>query len=60
MKKELAKKNKEDLEKELGEKILSLRDLRFGGAGSNNKNVKKQKIIKKDIARIKTALNSNI
>lgn len=57
MKKELAKKNKEELLKEVNEKRLSLRDLRFGIAGSKNKNVKEQRNIKRDIARTKTALN---
>ncbi|NLE07417.1 MAG: 50S ribosomal protein L29 [Parcubacteria group bacterium] len=56
MAKELAKKNT-DLIKELGEKSLALRNLRFGITGSKTKNVKEQKMIKKDIARIKTALN---
>jgi ribosomal protein L29 len=51
------KKNKEDLIKEFGEKKLALRDIRFGASGSKNKNVKEQKNIKKEIARIKTALN---
>lgn len=57
MKKETLKKNTEELIKEINEKRLSLRDIRFGGAGSKSKNVKEQKTIKKEIARIKTALN---
>ncbi|MEK7669167.1 MAG: 50S ribosomal protein L29 [Patescibacteria group bacterium] len=56
MKNELSKKNTSDLTKELNEKRLSLREIRFGGAGSKSKNVKEQKNIKKEIARIKTAL----
>ncbi len=56
MKKGLLKKNKDDLMKELDEKRLSLRDIRFGIAGSKSKNVKEQKTIKKDIARIMTEL----
>lgn len=56
MKNELNKKSKTDLIKELGEKRLSLRDIRFGTAGSKSKNVKEQKNIKKEIARIKTAI----
>jgi len=51
------KKSESDLMKELSEKRLALRELRFGKAGSKNKNVKEQKTIKKDIARILTALN---
>jgi len=57
MKKELSKKSQADLVKELDEKRLSLRDIRFGTAGSKSKNVKEQKTIKKDIARIKTVLS---
>jgi ribosomal protein L29 len=57
-KKEIKKKNESDLITELNEKSLKLRDLRFGFAGSKNKNVKEQKTVKKDIARIKTALNN--
>lgn len=53
----MAKKKTEDLLKELDEKSLHLRDIRFGVAGSKNKNVKEEKKIKKEIARIKTALN---
>jgi ribosomal protein L29 len=56
-KEELKKKSKVDLEKELGDKRVSLRDLRFGIAGSKSKNVKEQKMIKKEIARINTTLN---
>lgn len=58
MKKELVKKNKAELEKELGEKLVSLHSIRFGVAGSKSKNVKESKGIKKDIARIKTALKN--
>jgi len=60
MKKEVLKKNKNELEKELDEKRLSLRDVRFGIAGSKSKNVKEQKTLKKDIPRIKTALSTMI
>jgi ribosomal protein L29 len=58
MKKELVKKDRIDLMKELNEKRLSLRDVRFGVAGSKSKNVKEQKNLKRDIARIHTALGS--
>lgn len=57
-KKELTKKSEADLEKELSEKRLALRDIRFGLAGSKNKNVKEQKMIRKNIARIMTALKN--
>jgi ribosomal protein L29 len=56
MKKEISKKNNADLMKELDEKRLKLRDIRFGLAGSKSKNVKEQKMIKKEIARILTIL----
>jgi ribosomal protein L29 len=52
-------KKKEDLIKELSEKQISLRDMRFGVAGSKSKNVKEQKKVKREIARIKTVLNSS-
>lgn len=56
MKKELTKKSEADLIKELGEKHVSLREIRFGTAGSKSKNVKEQRAIRKEIARIRTAL----
>jgi ribosomal protein L29 len=58
MKNKLDKKSRVDLMKELNLKRLSLRDIRFGVAGSKNKNVKEQKNTKKDIARIHTALKA--
>lgn len=60
MKKEKEKKNKADLQKELEEKLIALREMRFGVAGSKSKNVKEQKNLKKEIARIKTMLNLKI
>jgi len=48
--------SKIELMKELNEKRLSLHDIRFGIAGSKSKNVKEQKNIKKEIARIHTKL----
>ncbi len=53
---ELAKKDKKDLEKELDQKLVALRDLRFGTAHSKSRNVKERKGIKREIARIKTTL----
>lgn len=55
--KDLIKKDKKDLEKNLDEKRLALRNIRFGIAGSKSKNVKEYSNIKKEIARIKTILN---
>jgi len=59
MKKTETKKNKEDLTKALDEKRIAIHNIRFGMAGSKSKNVKEQKTTRKDIARIKTALNKN-
>lgn len=58
--KDLIKKNKKDLEKELNEKVLALRDIRFGIAGSKSKNVKEYSNIKKDIAKIRTVLKQKV
>ncbi|KKP56470.1 MAG: hypothetical protein UR80_C0030G0006 [Parcubacteria group bacterium GW2011_GWB1_35_5] len=60
MKKEISKKSKAELEKDLNKNIIALMDVRFGVAGSKSKNVKEQKTLKKDIARMKTALNAMI
>lgn len=60
----MAKKNdynsrsKEELTKVVGDKHEELRALRFGGAGSKNKNVKAVKELRKTIARALTALNA--
>lgn len=59
MKEQSNKKEQQELQKELDEKRVSLRDIRFGIAGSKNRNVKNVKLIKKEIARIKTALRGN-
>ena len=57
MNKVSTQKNIKDLKNELEEKRVLLRNIRFGLAGSKSKNVKESKNIKKDIARIKTALS---
>ncbi|MFM2383785.1 MAG: hypothetical protein RIQ72_357 [Candidatus Parcubacteria bacterium] len=56
--KDLNTKSKKDLIKMLNDKRDSLQSFRFGGAGSKVKNVKEGKNIRKDIARIMTALQS--
>jgi len=56
--KEIATKTHSDLAKMLAEKRESLRAFRFGGAGAKTKNVKEGSAIRKDIARILTAMNS--
>lgn len=55
--KELVKKNNAELVKTLSEKRAALRDFRFSVSGSNVRNVKEGKVLKKDIARILTLLN---
>ncbi len=57
--KELKNKNVKELNSLLSEKALALRTFRFAVAGSNVRNVKEGKAVKKDIARIKTLLNQN-
>jgi ribosomal protein L29 len=56
--KDLNTKSKKDLIKMLNDKRDALQSFRFGGAGSKVKNVKEGKNIRKDIARIMTALHS--
>jgi len=54
--KDLTKKSKVELGKELADIAVRLRDLRFGMAGGKSKNVKEQKNLKREIARIKTQM----
>lgn len=58
MVKDIGKKNKEELNKMLADMQVELRNFRFGLAGSKSRDLKQGKNLKKDIARIKTALNS--
>jgi ribosomal protein L29 len=55
--KEISNKTKTDLIKMVAEKKEELRQFRFGGAGAKTKNTKHGNVIKKDIARIMTAMN---
>lgn len=52
------KKTEKELTTQLSEKRLALRDFRFSVAGSNTRNVKEGKALKKDIARILTVLSA--
>ncbi len=52
----LAKKSVKDLQKELSKKKAELRDLRFKAAGTRLKDDKAIRSLKKEIARILTAL----
>ncbi len=56
--KELKNKSPKELSSLLSEKGLAVRAFRFAVAGSNVRNVKEGKALKKDIARIKTLLNA--
>jgi ribosomal protein L29 len=51
-------KTQKELIKVLTEKKTSLQDFRLGNARSKTKNVKEGKTIRKDIARIMTALQT--
>ncbi len=55
--KELKNKSPKELNSLIVEKGLALRAFRFAVAGSNVRNVKEGKALKKDIARMKTLLN---
>jgi ribosomal protein L29 len=59
MAKAIKDKSIADLTKELFEKKESLRALKSNGAGTKDKNVKAQSTLRKDIARILTAINAN-
>jgi ribosomal protein L29 len=56
--KDITNKTAADLTRMLDEKREALRVSRFGSAGAKSKNVKEAMSIRKDIARILTALNS--
>lgn len=56
--KDITTKTPADLNKLIAEKREALRVFRFGSAGAKSKNVKEGKGIRKDIARIMTALGA--
>jgi ribosomal protein L29 len=56
--KDLQKKTTADLEKDLKEKRSALLDVRFGSAGSKNKDTAFAKKTRKDVARILTELRN--
>ena len=58
MKKEFANKTEKELNSMLSEKKIALQNFRFAVSGSNVRNVKEGKALKKDIARILTLLNT--
>ncbi|KND48364.1 MAG: ribosomal protein L29 [Parcubacteria bacterium C7867-002] len=55
--KEITTKTVADLNKLIAEKQESLRTFRFGTAGAKTKNVKEGRTIRKDIARMMTAIS---
>lgn len=55
--KEIKSKTPAELHKLIADKREALRSFRFGGAGAKTKNVKEGRAIRKDIARLMTALN---
>jgi len=56
--KDITTKTSADLAKLVSDKREALRVFRFGAAGAKTKNVKEGRAIRKDIARIMTALNA--
>jgi len=58
MSSETKQKSEKDLRKDLASQKESLRNFRFGVAGSKAKNIKEGMNIRKGIARILTELNS--
>ena len=56
--KDITTKTAADLHKLIAEKREALRVFRFGAAGAKTKNVKEGSHIRKDIARIMTALTA--
>lgn len=55
---DLNTKTVETLQSELAEKREALRMFRFGGAGSRSRNVREGRTLRKEIARILTAINA--
>ena len=58
--KDIAHKTQADLAKMVADKRESLRVFRFGTTGAKNKNVKESRTIRRDIARILTAMNKKV
>ncbi len=54
----LVKKSEKELHTELLEKRVALREFRFNIAGSKLKDMKQAKVLRRDVARILTELNS--
>ncbi len=56
--KDLAKKTKEELMKDIRAKREAFRVFRFAIAGSKTRNTKEGKTLRKDVARLLTEINS--
>ena len=59
MKKDFTNKTEKELQVIVAEKHLALRTFRFNVAGSNVRNVKEGRTLRKDIARIETIFSAN-
>ncbi len=54
----IQEKTEKELLHDLGEKKLALKTFRFAGSGSKAKNVKEGSMLRKEIARIMTEINT--
>jgi len=57
MKKDINNKTEQELKKMLSDKKIELSAFQFGTTGSRTKNVKAGRTLRRDIARIMSALN---
>jgi len=55
---DISKQSVESLNAELGKLRETLREFRFGSAGSRSRNVREGRSLRKDIARVLTQLNA--
>lgn len=55
---DLKKQSTEEIEKQIRDKREALRVFRFEGAGSRMRNVREGRMLRRDIARLLTELNS--
>ena len=55
---DLKKQSVEEIEKQIRDKREALRVFRFEGAGSRMRNVREGRMLRRDIARLLTELNS--
>ena len=56
---DLKKYSVDDLRKEINEKREALRQFRFGSAGSRSRDTRQGRTLRKDVARLLTALNAH-